>query len=119
MMGSFRQTVRAITEAVLFDRLGPEAMALAGPVSSFVVAQHSRMPDYLRLPLIALTLLCDWWPLVLGFGRRLHSLPLDRRRPVLSAWKGSRVGVRRNLIKFYESLAVFGWAAERQEDFDG
>jgi hypothetical protein len=119
MIGWFQKTVRAITEAVLWERIGPEGVALVGPVYGFVLAQHSRMPDYLRLPVLALTLLCDSWPLWLGYGRPLHNLPLDQRRTVLSAWKRSRIGFRRNLIKFYDSLAVFGWAAEEQERLHG
>ena len=91
MKGLSPQKAFAITEALLYERIGPEAVSMAGPVSAFVVAQHSRMPDYLRLPLIMLTLVCDWWPIVFGFGRSLHSLPLDQRRQVLSAWKGSRI----------------------------
>lgn len=118
MKGLFPKRALAITEALLCDRIGPEAVPLAGPVSAFVVAQHSRMPDYLRLPLIVLTLVCDWWPIVFGFGRSLHSLPLDQRRRVLSAWKGSRICACRNLVKFYESLAVFGWATQRSEHSD-
>jgi hypothetical protein len=119
MFGCFPKTVRAITEAVLLDRIGPEAVARAAPVSAFVLGQHSRMPDYLRLPLVTLTLVCDSWPLWLGFGRPLHRLPVDQRRRVITAWKGSRFGFRRSLIKFYESLAVYGWAAECQEHFNG
>ena len=80
MKGLFPQRALAITEALLCDRIGPEAVPMADSVSAFVVAQHSRMPDYLRLPLIVLTLVCDWWPIVFGFGRSLHSLPLEQRR---------------------------------------
>jgi hypothetical protein len=117
--GVFPKTVRAITEAVLWDRVGPEAVALAGPVSAFVLGQYSRMPDYLRLPLLMLTLLCDSWPLFLGFWRPLHSLSLELRRPVIASWKHSRFGFRRSLIKFYESLAVYGWAAEYPDQRNG
>jgi len=119
MSGVFPKAVRAITEAVLLDRIGPEAVALAGPVSGFVLGQYSRMPDYLRLPVLTLTLLCDSWPLWLGFWRPLHRLPLEQRRLVIASWKRSRVGFRRSLIKFYESLAVYGWAAGCPEHLNG
>jgi hypothetical protein len=119
MIVSFQKTVRAITEAVLWEWIGPDSVTSAGPVAEFVMAQHSRMPDYLRLPLMSLTLLCDSWPVWLGFGRPLHGLPMDQRCRVLAAWKRSRVGFRRKLIKFYESLVVFGWAAEYQDHRDG
>src|SRR5262249_43584021 len=104
MLGCFDKTVRAITESVLRERIGPDAIAHAERVSEFVLGQHSRMPDYLRMPLVTLTLLCDSWPLVLGFWRPLHRLPVEERRAVIAAWKASRFGVRRSLIKFYESL---------------
>lgn len=119
MMARFEKTVRAITEAVLWARMGPEGVALVGPVSGFVLAQCARMPDYLRLPLFALTLLCDSWPLFLGFLRPLHHLPLDERWRVISAWKRSRLSSRRSLIRFYESLTVYGSVAETQEGSDG
>ena len=33
------------------------------------------------------------------------------RRRQLLAWKGSALGFRRDLVRFYESLAVFAWYA--------
>jgi hypothetical protein len=119
MIGAFPTTARAITEALLSEWIGPAGEDLADSVSEFVVAQHARMPDYLRLPLIVLTLACETWPLGLGYWRPLHRLPLDQRRRVIGAWKRSRLGFRTNLIKFYESLAIFGWASECQERSHG
>jgi hypothetical protein len=118
MLGYFPRTVRAITEVVLLERIGPDATARAGSVCAFILGQHSRMPDYLRAPLVALTLICDTWPLLLGFWRPLHRLSVDQRRAVIAVWKGSRIGFMRSLIRFYEGLAVYGWAAECRDTVD-
>jgi hypothetical protein len=114
MILSFRKAAGAITEAVLAERAGPGAVSSAPSVAEFVLAQHGRMPDYLRAPLVVLTCLCDLWP-VFGFGRPLHRLQIHDRRRVVVAWRRSRLGFCRNLIKFYESLAVYGWASERPD----
>ncbi len=74
--------------------------------------QHRRMPDYLRLPFRCLTLLFDAWALP-RTGRPFHRASPAQRSRQIRAWKGSALGVRRDLVKFYESLAVFAWHAER------
>ena len=80
-------------------------------VVQFVLEQHGRMPDYLRLPLAALTVAFDAWAIPTS-GRLFHHLPHDRRWQQVLAWKESRLGFRRDLIRFYESLAIFGWYSD-------
>jgi hypothetical protein len=82
-------------------------------VATFVLAQHRRMPDYLRLPFWCLTLLFDAWSLPLT-GRPFHRASAAQRSRQLRAWKSSRLGFRRDFIKFYESLALFAWYSERE-----
>jgi hypothetical protein len=82
------------------------------PVARFLLQTHARIPDYLRLPLRVLTLVFDAWGVITA-GRPFHRLPLEARRRQVAAWKGSRLGFRRDLIKFFEALAVFGIYSER------
>jgi hypothetical protein len=114
MFLSFDATVSALAESIIRERCaGTDADRSAAhlPVASFLLDTHARMPDYLRLPLQCLTLGFDAWAL-LSTGRPFHRLPHDRRWRQIRAWKESALGFRRDLIKFYETLAVFGWYSE-------
>jgi hypothetical protein len=71
------------------------------------------MPDYLRLPFRCLTLLFDAWALPLT-GRPFHCASAAQRLRQVRAWRSSRLGFRRDFIKFYESLALFAWYSERE-----
>jgi hypothetical protein len=110
----FAATVTALAEAIVRERCA--GAAEAGPaaeqsVARFLLATHAKMPDYLRLPFVVLTLALDLWALPTA-GRPFHRLPHEGRVRQLRAWRTSRLGPRRDLIKFYETLAVFGWYAE-------
>jgi hypothetical protein len=106
----FGLTVRALVETIL-RRHGKESEEVVGRVADFVRAQHGRMPDYLRLPLAGLTLLFDAAPL-LGFSKPFHRRSPEQRRRQVRAWRESRLGFRRDLMRFYESLATLGCAWE-------
>ena len=73
-------------------------------LTRFVLSQHGRMADFLRLPLTVATLGFDLSGCARGrpFHRRL---PADRLRQV-AAWKHSGAAARRDLIKYFESLAM-------------
>ncbi|MBI3849015.1 MAG: GMC family oxidoreductase [Verrucomicrobia bacterium] len=63
------------------------------------------MTDYLRTPLKALTLGFD----LLGFfgnWKPFHQLSPVARRRQIEAWKSSSSGFKRDLIRYYESLAT-------------
>ena len=74
-------------------------------IVDFVLGQYRAMPDFLRLPIFILTL---------GFsmgtffrdGTHFRSLGPERREVHIRLWKLSRLGVRRDLMRFYESMAV-------------
>jgi hypothetical protein len=106
----FHQSVRGIVAAILSQQ-GADAHFIE-PVSRFVLEQHGRMPDYLRWPLLLVTLAFDAYPCLFR-GRPLHSLPPPVRCRYVEAWRKGRLGVQRDLIKFFESLATFGWQAEQ------
>lgn len=113
-MLSFQATVSALAEAIIRERCpdrhgsGPGASA---SVARFLLATHARMPDYLRLPFKVLTLIFGIWSLPFA-GATFHRLSHEARARQIRAWKGSALGVRRDLVKFYETLTIYGWYAE-------
>jgi hypothetical protein len=114
MLLSFDRTVAALAEAIIRERCAgadPGAAHAGEAVARFLLATHARMPDHLRLPLTCLTLGFDAWALPTA-GRPFHRLPPERRWRQIRAWKDSALGPRRDLIKFYETLTVFGWYSE-------
>jgi len=110
----FERSVRAIVVTVL-QAHGLGAEAEADSVVDFVRGQYRRMPDYLRLPLGLLTLMFDAYPCLLR-GRPFHRLGRPERQRQVASWKHARLGVNRDLIRFYESLAIFGWQADQYAD---
>src|SRR5262245_13524487 len=84
----------------------------------FVLDQHGRMPDYLRLPLKVLTLLFVCWsnlPRLTSY----RSLDPDGRWRRVERMRRSRIGPFRDLIRFYEGLTIFGFHAELGETAAG
>ncbi len=76
-------------------------------VARFILRQRENLPDFLRAPMRLATLAFDLAGLAVA-GRRFHSQPPAARWRQVRAWKGSRLGFRRDLMNYYESLAVFG-----------
>ena len=117
----FRRAVSAVTLSILRERCGCPGQG-EDPrherVVCFILAQHARMPDYLRLPIVWVTLLLDVWAIA-SAGRPLHRLPHQRRWLVIRAWSRSRLAFQRDLIKFFESLTIFGWFAQHHERWPG
>jgi hypothetical protein len=114
MTSSFAATVSALAESIIRERCAGTYSGTANahePVARFLLETHARMPDYLRLPFMGLTLIFNLWALP-SAGRTFHRLPHEERWRQIRAWKASSLGLRRDLIKFYETLAVFGWYAE-------
>lgn len=116
MSANFFATVSALTYSFIFEQ--ERGRVVAGchrnAVVRFIVEQQARMPDYLRLPLHGATLLFD----AVSFfftGRLFHRLPHARRWPIILRWKHSGIGPCADLMRFYESLAVFGWSSMRHE----
>jgi hypothetical protein len=113
MVLSFDATVAALTASIIRERCGAAGDGSGQQhVVRFLLDTHARMPDYLRLPFRGLTLAFDAAALPFA-GRPFHRLPHERRWRQIRAWRTSTLGVRRDLVKFYETLAVFGWYSER------
>src|SRR5262245_17015631 len=110
---SFKDTVSALCYSIIYQCCQPTHSALAFPhndVVRFVLRQHSYMPDFLRFPIVALTLAFDLWGIVQG-GSLFHMQPHRTRWRQIQAWQSSPIGVCRDLIGFYEGLTVFSWYA--------
>jgi hypothetical protein len=117
MYSTFSATVSALVYSLIDEHClaGEADRALNNRVVQFILEQHGRMPDYLRLPLTLLTVVFDLWPIPRHF-RRFHRLSPESRRRQIGSWKRSRLGVRRDLMRFYDNLAVFGWYAQVEEN---
>jgi hypothetical protein len=114
MFPDFYAAVSAITYSVIMQRCLTEPNAPSPPfetVVRFVRDQQARMPDYLKPALRLLTLTFDGSTIPFR-GRPFHQLPHVQRWRQMEKWKGSRLGFRRDLMRFYESLVIFGWHAE-------
>ena len=110
----FEATVSALTSSLILEHGGVEDAPLHDRVARFALEQHGRAPDYLRLPLLLLTCAFDWISIVTA-GAPFHRLGPDRRRRQLLAWRTARLGVCRDLVRFWETLVVFGWTSIASE----
>lgn len=119
MLLSFDRTVSALVESTIRERCaGADALTMREPVAAFLIGSCARMPDYLKGPFRCLTLAFDAWALPWS-GRTFHRLPHERRWRQIRDWRASALGVRRDLIKFYETLTIFGCYSERYGRDDG
>jgi hypothetical protein len=109
-MNVFEATVSALSYSIVRERCRPSDPDRDDPpnrVVGFVLGQHGRMAAYLRFPLASLTLAFDAWGL-LRAGKPFHQQSHDRRWKQVEAWRSSTIGPCRDLVRFYESLVVFG-----------
>jgi choline dehydrogenase-like flavoprotein len=118
MQRAFEDAVSALCYAFIRAHFGGRADAVAsapGPAWNrtvrFVLDQHARMPDYLRLPLKILTLLFVHWS---GFPRlgSYRYLDTDRRWGRIERMRRSVLGPFRDLIRLYEGLTIYGFHEE-------
>ncbi len=110
MLVSFDSAVSALTDSIIEEQClgaGPEATGSREAVTRFLIQLHASMPDYLRFPMKCLTLAFDAWPLPFT-GKPFHRLSHEQRCRQIRAWRHSAIGKRRDLMKFYDSLVVFG-----------
>jgi choline dehydrogenase-like flavoprotein len=111
---AFENAVSALCYSFIRAHFGERAGA-PGPrwnrTVRFVLDQHGRMPDYLRLPLKVLTLLFVYWS-NLPRLRSYRALDPDRRWRRIERMRRSILGPFRDLIRFYEGLTLFGFHTE-------
>src|SRR4051812_3192422 len=90
----FHDAASALIYALAGSRTEPGHPELRAPyndLTRFVLEQHSRMPDYLRGPMLAATLGFDLLGCV-RTGHRFHHLSAGARLQQIEAWKNSKVG---------------------------
>src|SRR4051794_107600 len=102
-------TVSSLCQVILHER------GLAGahlpPVVGFVTRQLGRMPDFTRLPFRMLIVLFGLQTLLL-YGTPFAGASGGLRAQQVSHWRASRLGFRRDFIRFFDSLVVFSAASE-------
>lgn len=105
----FYETVSTICYEICdWHFIGDEGTALAPPyndVTEFVLEQWTRMPDYLRQPIRAATIVFGLCALLRG-GQPYNRSQMIRRRLQRLAWRSSALSPFRDLMRFYESLAT-------------
>ena len=109
-MNRFESTVSALAYSIIRERCRASDFAEDHPhnrVVGFVLEQHGRMAGFLRWPLAAVTIAFDGWG-ILRSGRAFHDQPHELRARQIGAWRGSSIGLARDLVRFYESLVIFG-----------
>jgi choline dehydrogenase-like flavoprotein len=118
---AFENAVSALCYAFIRQHFGARAgapgRAWNGAVR-FVLAQHARMPDYLRLPLRLLTLAFVHWSTFPRLGS-YRALDPDQRWSRIARMRRSALGPFRDLIRFYEGLAIYGFYEELAHAGDG
>jgi hypothetical protein len=108
MNGFIDRTLSAICYSLCAERAAGDEDALQPPyndVVRFVAGQMQRMPGFLRFGVRAATLLFGLCAIGRS-GAPFHRLALPRRALHVVSWRISRIGPCRDLIRFYESLAV-------------
>jgi hypothetical protein len=99
------------TSALAYELVGLQGSALAGvspdhdDILRFVTRQMDLMPGLLALALKAATLAFAASSLVVD-GAFFHQEESSRRKARVEAWRRSKLGPCRDLIKFYSSLVV-------------
>lgn len=113
----FENTVSALCYSIIHHRCHCDHDNTEFPhnrIVQFVLQQHQRMPDYLKLPIFLLTILFDIWGIFTQAS--LFHVQSDKIRwQQIEAWKQSPLGIFQDVIRFYESLVIFCWQAEQYE----
>jgi hypothetical protein len=113
----FENTASALCYSIIHHRCKNDNENTDFPhnqIVQFVLDQHHRMPDYLKLPIIFLTLIFDLWG-ILRKGSLFHLQSDNIRWQQIESWKHSPLGIFQDLMRFYESLVIFSWEAEIYE----
>ena len=112
---SFETSVSALSYTIIKHRipLSDRQFPHNGAVQ-FAIAQHQRMPDYLRFPIWLLTLIFNGAGIFTG-GKTFSQLSDRLRWQQIEAWRNSIFSPGRDLIRFYESLIIFYCYAENSD----
>jgi hypothetical protein len=104
-------TARALVETLLSARCADDAgadPARARDAARFVLAERERMPRFLGPAMTCATLAFAGWAL-LRSGAHFAAQRVERRRALVESWRAIPFGPCADLVRFYESLAVYAW----------
>ena len=107
----FLKTVSALCYSLIaVQDQGPRSPGIFGynEAVAFVVEQWRRSPDFIRAALFLCTLLLTAFSIATT-GRPLYGLDPNRRMRVLQRWRKMPLVHGRELLQFYEALAILGW----------
>ena len=110
----FHDTVSALAWSLASSRAETDRADLQPPyndLTRFIMQQHARM-GFLGTPIMAATLGFDVFGL-LG-GSRFHASSPEKRERQISAWRNSKIGFQRDLVRYFESLAVLELYSRQQ-----
>lgn len=113
----FHDTVSALAYAIAQDRAEegrPDLQSPYNDLTQFILQQHACMAGYLRAPLMAATLGFDASS-ILRAARLFHKLAPGKRLRQIEAWRDSRLGFKRDLARYFESLALLGLYSREAE----
>lgn len=111
MPGLFENTVSALCDEIARSQnsgFEPMESLSTDDITDFVLGQWRRMPRFLAWPLRFATIAFAVSGLWRG-GALFHRLTPSRRGLLLEAWRQSRIGPCRDLVRFYRSLAIFAF----------
>jgi choline dehydrogenase-like flavoprotein len=101
-------TISALSYSIGKSHARPtEALDLPyNDLTQFILFQQNQLPDFLRMPMEMLTRGFDLAG-ILRTGALFHSGSEATRAKQIAAWKKSKISFKRDLIRYYESLATF------------
>ncbi len=107
-MNFYHKTIISISLTLVSEYAGQTALinGKSNKTQRFILWQIKHMPDYLRHPFFMLTVCFSLQTFLVHF-KPFHSLPLLTRTRVLNIWRNSGLGVRRDFVRFYETLVIF------------
>ncbi|MBF0426211.1 MAG: hypothetical protein HQL66_10390 [Magnetococcales bacterium] len=118
-MLNHQATLTALVDTLLRDRCltaGEDPAVWTEAITPFVTQQRAKMPPLTGAAVRLLTLLLDAWPIARG-TRPFHRLAPAERQAVTAAWRASRLGPCRDLLRLHDSLVIFAWYTRREEPF--
>ena len=107
-MNFFHKTITSISLTLVSEYAGQTALTngKSNKTQRFILWQIKHMPDYLRYPFFMLTVCFSLQTFLVHF-KPFHLLPFLTRIRVLNIWRNSGLGVRRDFVRFYETLVIF------------
>lgn len=115
-MDGFHDTVSALVYSLAQPhQRAPELQPPHNDLTRFLLAQHARLPDYLRTPMRLATLGFDALGLLRG-GKPFHRQAPEARARQIESWRDSNAGFQRDFIRYFESLTILALYSHLNKD---